>query len=309
MPALAVFCALGVGAAHGRQPGVGLRRTGTRMCAPLQPSDDGGAQLSDVSAGRRRQGYGRGRRPGAGGGFDEDVGPSNVYDEAEYRLDDFDESAIDVGATYVAGDGAGDDYFEIGSPADPRMRNFARSIRQESDWRLNLFSAWLRFWGDPDTIEPDDFFDEDEDLDGFRSRARTARPSGGRPGGGWYPVGDWDEPSRPPRRRMERPPPPRQRPERRARRRGPANGAWARPYFDEGYAERGAYDWAREEAEDEYERGGYLDDLDEIKAPISQPVVPPRPPPPGDASAAADIARMRRTLKMLGSEATTLARR
>ncbi|KAJ1640805.1 hypothetical protein T492DRAFT_831809 [Pavlovales sp. CCMP2436] len=66
----------------------------------------------------------------------------NVYAEPLVSLADFDESgrplSPPVGAEYDA------DGYEIGSPGDPRMADFARNVRAEGDWRLNLYSSWLR---------------------------------------------------------------------------------------------------------------------------------------------------------------------
>mmetsp|Transcript_24448 Transcript_24448/g.56592 ORF Transcript_24448/g.56592 Transcript_24448/m.56592 type:complete len:620 (-) Transcript_24448:240-2099(-) len=83
----------------------------------------------------------------------------NVYAEPLVSLADFDESgrplSPPVGAEYDA------DGYEIGSPGDPRMADFARNVRAEGDWRLNLYSSWLRLWGaDESYSEPNGFFPE-----------------------------------------------------------------------------------------------------------------------------------------------------
>ncbi|KAG8465559.1 hypothetical protein KFE25_002866 [Diacronema lutheri] len=108
-----------------------------------------------------------------GGNFeaydDADYEVGNVYEEPLVSLSDFEDGLADGGrgggsrARGGRGGALGTaplEEYEIGTAADPRMAEFARSVRAESDWRLNLFSAWLRLWGDPDTVEPDSFFED-----------------------------------------------------------------------------------------------------------------------------------------------------
>jgi hypothetical protein len=126
----------------------------------------------------------------------------NVYAEPIVSLSDFDygRGGGGGGGGGAFADSARPDLngFEIGTPQDPRMADFARSIRAEGDWRLNLYSAWLRLWGDPESVEPDDFFDAEPRSPWDQPAPWDARgPRGAR---SRAPVDAWGAPPPPPRR-------------------------------------------------------------------------------------------------------------